>query len=282
MSEHMHKMSEITIGPEFYSDWLPFDSDCVRLEKYRIGFFEIIGVCDMEEGYEDIFRKKIRDRGNSIRENCGKGYRDIHYEKIFVLYETDVSDSYHGWFPIAFKPEEWDEYFSKLNLKKLKYGHQPVKIKFTSGPTIREAFHQDVQNDVKFLIGNMAKELISLLQADLNWWVKNLFDDLDIDGKWWRWTNGGHTIIPLKKRRPLVLVERCKDDYVPYEIEKMHANAAYCDPMKTARKIKWKRTKENSRSQRKRRRKCAKESKFSRKFRQNRLHARIQAVKDWN
>eukprot|EP00493_Phyllostaurus_siculus_P026480 UN26825 len=52
-------------------------SDCVQMERYRIGFFEVTGISNMdEEGF------------------VAEGYRKINCEKILVLYESSEDSCY--------------------------------------------------------------------------------------------------------------------------------------------------------------------------------------------
>jgi len=250
-------------------------SDCVQMERYRIGFFEVTGISNMdEEGYP------------------AEGYRKINCEKILVLYESSVESCYirghfeDAWSAQAFQPQQWNEYISKLGLKKVpqvRYRLQPVRIKFTSGPTIREAIHQNVQNDVKFVISEMAKELISFLQNDCKSWVGGLFNELGEFGeKQWLFLNGNLRAMsvnafgaedPLRENDGVTYTYHFPNDdwYWSYPEELTRTMVPEFDSIKTARKNKWQRTKENSK--RKRRQKYDKESNFRRK----RVHAKIQA-----
>jgi len=248
-------------------------SDCVQMERYRIGFFEVTEISNMdEEGYP------------------AEGNRKINCEKILVLYESSGDACYipvrthrktkNAWSAQAFQPQQWNEYISRLGLKKVpqvRSGLQPVRIKFTSGPTIREAVHQNVQNDVKFVISDMAKELISFLQNDCKSWVGGLFNELGEFGeKQWLFLNGNLRAMsvnafgaedPLRENDGVTYTYYFPDDDWSW----WGTVVPEFDSIKTARKNKWQRTKENSK--RKRRQKYDKESNFRRK----RVHVKIQA-----
>jgi len=259
------QMGEIILGDA---------SECVQMERYRIGFLEITRISDKDDA---LYLKE--------------GWAEINYEKILVLYDTRVNYDVHWkrrhgeleWSAHAFQPPQWNEYISKSGAQRY------ARIKFTSGPTIREAIRQNVQNDVKFVISDMAKELISFLQVNCKLWVGELFSEFDEDdvflgGKHWLFSNGGLKAMstnlhgaedPLRENDGVTYTYYYdwKDPKFNNENPEMYTKVPDFDPIKTARKNKWERTKANS--NRKRRRKYEKENNFRRK----RVHSKIQAWK---
>jgi len=177
-----------------------------------------------------------------------------------------------------FQPSQWNEYIRQVGMKRFRnksYRPRKFKLKFTSGPTLREAIHQDVHNDVKIMVSDMVKEAISFLQLGCRFWASNVLANLKFCGKEWRVMHGG-----LKAFR----VDMPEDENASREKDCFGLGELSCpgtssigeidsDPIKAARKIKWQRTKENS--QRKRRQKYEKD----RKFRRNRVHNKAWATK---
>jgi len=233
---------------EFYRDW--------TIDRFRIGFFEIIGICDKRTNKFDDFSNKLKS----------EEYRNITYEKIPVIYDTYSPPNYCGpIFAQPYQPAQWKEYLDKKFRKKRGTSKKPripniigtpLKIHFTSGPTMREAIHQDVSKDVKSLISEIVKPIISCLQASSKSWTNQLFADLVLNGDLEGLDDEGFSL---------------EEDRATCPLEKVCVKAPELDPIKTSRKIKWQRTKEDS--QRKRRQKYQKD----RKFRQKRVHLKVQA-----
>jgi len=227
--------------------------DCESIDRFRIGFLEVTG----------IFHKKK-----------SSGCRDITYQKIPVMY--DVYKGFGMYYNLqqrihAFRPSQWNEYISKLNLKKHRHKQQEVRLKFTSGPTLREAIHLNVSNDVKHMISDMVKQLVSFLQAGCRLWAgRTIQERLNIFEKQVRFINGW-----LYEEKGTSRKGDCVD------LDRQWGKASLTpdlgkvalDPIKTSRQIKWQRTKENS--QRKRRQKYDKD----RKFRRKRVHNKVWATK---
>lgn len=242
----------------FYRDW--------TIDRFRIGFFEIIGIYHKHTNawYDPCHRMKVED------------YRNITYEKIPVIYDTyrPWTNYFRGITPQPYQPAQWKEYLDKKFRKKRGTSKKPripniigtpLKIHFTSGPTIREAIHQDVSKDVKFMISEIVKPIISCLQASSKSWTNQLFADLVND-------------LVINGNRKAMWIGgldgkgfSLEEDRVTCPLEKVCIEAPELDPIKTSRKIKWQRTKEDS--QRKRRQKYQKD----RKFRQKRVHLKVQA-----
>ena len=148
---------------------------------------------------------------------------------------------------MSYQPAQWKEYLDKKFRKKRGTSKKPripniigtpLKIHFTSGPTIREAIHQDVSKDVKSLISEIVKPIISCLQASSKSWTNQLFADLVLNGNLEGLDDEGFSL---------------EEDRATCPLEKVCLKAPELDPIKTSRKIKWQRTKEDS--QRKRRQK---------------------------
>jgi len=224
------------------------------IDRFRIGFLEVTG----------IFHKR-KDSG------C----RDITYQKIPVMYDVYKEYSYiYGNLTMihAFRPSQWNEYISKLNLKKHRHKQQEVRLKFTSGPTLREAIHLNVSNDVKHMISDMVKQLVSFLQAGCRSWAGCLIEELllNLYEKEVRFINGW-----LYEKKDTSRKGDCVDLDQQWGKASLTSDLGKValDPIKTSRQIKWKRTKENS--QRKRRQKYDKD----RKFRRKRVHNKVWATK---
>jgi len=243
-----------------YRDW--------TIDRFRIGFFEIIGIYDKR-----FYDPRFYDPFNKLK---SEDYRNIIYEKIPVIYDAyrPWTNYIHGITPQPYQPAQWKEYLDRKFRKKRGTAKKPripniigtpLKIHFTSGPTLREAIHQDVSKDVKSMISEIVKPIISCLQASSKSWTNQLFADLV------------HDFVINGNRKAMWIGGldgkgfSLEEDRVTCPLEKVCVKAPELDPIKTSRKIKWQRTKEDS--QRKRRQKYQKD----RKFRQKRVHLKVQA-----
>jgi len=229
------------------------------IDRFRIGFLQITGIINK--------RQTVRECEN------------VSYEKIPVIHASIPNPYHNQWSTFhVFQPSQWNEYIRQVGMKRFRnksYRPRKFKLKFTSGPTLREAIHQDVHNDVKIMVSDMVKEAISFLQLGCRFWASNVLANLKFCGKEWRVMHGG-----LKAFR----VDMPEDENASREKDCFGLGELSCpgtssigeidsDPIKAARKIKWQRTKENS--QRKRRQKYEKD----RKFRRNRVHNKAWATK---
>lgn len=229
------------------------DNDRDALDRFCIGFLEVTG---------QIIRKIWSP----------SPIDDISYEKILVIYDSRETH--------AFQPSNWSEYVSKLDLKKSRrHRPQEMRIKFTSGPTIREAIHQNVSNDVKVMISDMVQEVISFLQAGCRFWGGLLMESFLTNhyghfyGKEVNFINGWlYEDKSAFLDKDLVGLGQLWDEaLIKSDVGKIVID--FADPIKMARQIKWRRTKENPK--RKRRQKYDKE----RKFRRKRVHNKVWATK---
>jgi len=127
------------------------------------------------------------------------------------------------------------------------------------------------------------KSSFPFFQNNCKSWVGGLFNELgEFGGKQWEFLNGNLRAIsnnafgaedPLRENDGVTYTYHFPNDdwYASYPEELRHTKVPEFDSIKTARKNKWQRTKEDSK--RKRRQKFDKESNFRRK----RVHAKIQA-----
>jgi len=248
-----------------YIRWIAgifLEENCEYIDRFRIGFLQITGIIN---------------RNQTVRE-C----ENVSHEKIPVIYASSPStpESHPNENLHVFQPSQWNEYVSKVEMNKSRNPFFPPKLrlKFTCGPTLREVIHQDVHNDVKIMVSDMVKKVISILQTSCRFWASTLLASLEFCGKEWRVMNGS-----LKAFR----LDMPEDENVSREItpkgllwfrelscpKTSNIGEIDSDPIKAARKIKWQRTKENS--QRKRRQKYEKD----RKFRRKRVHNKVWATK---
>lgn len=238
------------------------DNDRDALDRFCIGFLEVTG---------QIIRKKFSP----------SPIDDISYEKILVIYDSRETRAGIFTFPKlqVFQPSNWSEYVSKLDLKRKRNNPREMRIKFTTGPTIREAIYQNVSNDVKVLIGEMVQEVISFLQAGCRFWGGILIESFlthhygHYYGREVNFINGWlyeDKSAFLEKDR-VGLGQLWNEALIKSDVGKIVTD--FADPVKMARQIKWRRTKENPK--RKRRQKYDKE----RKFRRKRVHNKIWAMK---